>query len=187
MAEIYEKLRAVQLELNAPKTHYNSFGDYYYRSAEDIEAAVKPLLDKYGLTLALSDDVLEIGGRFYVKATAYLFTENEEFHICGLAREVEEKKKSDPAQITGMASSYARKYALGGMFLVDDQADVDAEERKLTPVDNAKQKLWAAIKAYAAKHECDPKAVLEGVQKRPDYAETVEFMEQVTTEFETAE
>ena len=132
---IYEKLSAVQQELKAPKDKYNSFGEYKYRSAEGILEAVKPVLKKYGATITLSDEIVEVGGRIYVKATA-LFLEFENktndtvkyIAVSAFAREPEEKKKMDSAQITGTASSYARKYALNGLLLIDDTKDADTDE-----------------------------------------------------------
>lgn len=129
---IYEKLIALQGELKAPKGNYNSFGKYKYRSCEDILEAVKPLLKKYGLALILTDDVLECGGRIYIKATASL-TDTEGGTRIGntaFARESAEKKGMDDSQVTGTASSYARKYALNGLFLIDDTKDADTDEYK---------------------------------------------------------
>lgn len=114
----FTELARIQRELNAPKTLYNKFGDYYYRSAETILEAVKPLLN--GCLLYLDDDIVEVGGRVYVKATA-TFTEPSGI-ICthAFAREQDSRKGMDEAQITGSASSYARKYALNALFLIDD-------------------------------------------------------------------
>ena len=129
---IYEKLIALQGELKAPKGNYNSFGKYKYRSCEDILEAVKPLLKKYGLALILTDDVTECGGRIYIKATATL-TDTEGGTRIGntaFARESAEKKGMDDSQVTGTASSYARKYALNGLFLIDDTKDADTDEYK---------------------------------------------------------
>ena len=122
---IHEKLIAVQRELNAPKTQHNSFGNYDYRSCEDILKAVKPLLVKQELLLTLSDTMVEVGGRIYVKATATVETGEEEISVTAFAREEEEKKGMDASQITGAASSYARKYALNGLFCIDDTKDSD--------------------------------------------------------------
>lgn len=129
---IYDKLIAVQKALNAPKTQHNSFGNYDYRSCEDILKAVKPLLSENGLCLVLSDSIVEIGGRVYVKASATLTCakdigdrQYEQMTICGYAREEDEKKGMDASQITGAASSYARKYALNGLFCIDDTKDSD--------------------------------------------------------------
>jgi hypothetical protein len=130
---IYEKLMKVQQELKAPKGQYNSFGKYKYRSCEDILEAVKPLLEKNKLTLTLTDTIVPASEtRFYVKATARLIDiESEEISTIentAFAREDAEKKGMDGSQITGTASSYARKYALNGLFLIDDTKDADTDE-----------------------------------------------------------
>ena len=126
---IYEKLAVIQQTLKAPKAQFNSFGKYYYRSCEDIVEAVKPLCKEINATLILGDEVKEVGGRVYVMAEALLVnTEKPEESIrCyGYAREAETKAGMDAAQITGAASSYARKYALNGLFCIDDTKDADA-------------------------------------------------------------
>ena len=123
-----EVLKNIQQELKAPKGQYNNFGKYKYRSAEDILEAVKPLLGKYGAQLTLTDDIIEVGGRIYVKATARLTDGKEEAATTAFAREPAEKKGMDESQITGTASSYARKYALNGLFLIDDTKDADTDE-----------------------------------------------------------
>jgi hypothetical protein len=125
---IAQKLMGIQANLKAPKGQTNKFGGYKYRSAEDIVEAVKPLLEKFGATLMLSDEVVEVGSRVYVKATAKLGdTETEDFiETTAFAREAEVKKGMDDAQITGSASSYARKYALNGLLCIDDTKDPDA-------------------------------------------------------------
>lgn len=121
-----EELNSIQCELNAPKGQYNSFGKYKYRSCEDILASVKPLLKKYGCTLTLSDDVLPVGSRIYIKATATLTNgKGESVTTTAFAREEETKKGMDGSQVTGASSSYARKYALNGLFAIDDTADAD--------------------------------------------------------------
>lgn len=118
----------VQAQLNAPKGQFNSFGKYAYRSCEDILEAVKPLLAKNGLTLNLSDEIVAIGSRIYVKATATVRGENDSVSATAYAREPEQKKGMDDSQITGTASSYARKYALNGLFCIDDAKDADTDE-----------------------------------------------------------
>lgn len=121
-----KELIAIQNELKAPKDLHNKFGNYNYRSAESILEALKPLLQKYDCLLTVSDTMIEIGGRVYVKATATIIV-GEAIHFCtAYAREEETKKGMDAAQITGSASSYARKYALNGLFLIDDTKDADA-------------------------------------------------------------
>lgn len=128
---IYEKLNKIQTELKAPKGQYNSFGKYKYRSCEDILEAVKPYLNETKTVLTITDEVLFIGNRFYIKAVAILTDcENENAYISNsaLAREDETKKGMDGSQITGASSSYARKYALNGLFCIDDTKDADADE-----------------------------------------------------------
>ena len=134
-----DKLLAIQSELKAPKNLYNKFGGYNYRNAEGILEAVKPLLKKYGATLVISDEIVEVGGRIYVKAIATLSDVDgtsdsmtnilaPRFAAEAYAREPETKKGMDDSQITGSTSSYARKYALNGLFLLDDNKDADTEE-----------------------------------------------------------
>lgn len=127
---IYEKLLNIQTELKAPKGQFNSYGGYKYRSCEDILEAVKPLLKKYNCTLTIFDEIVYIGERYYIKATACLFDEENKENISNIAyaREEENKKGMDGSQITGTASSYARKYALNGLFLIDDTKDADTDE-----------------------------------------------------------
>ena len=123
------ELLKIQAELHAPKDKSNSFGGYKYRSCEGILEAVKPLLKANGCTLTLSDDVVNIGERYYIMATAVLRnSEGVEARAVALAREEETKKGMDAAQITGAASSYARKYALNGLFAIDDTKDPDTDE-----------------------------------------------------------
>lgn len=132
---IYEKLNKIQTELKAPKGQYNSFGKYKYRSCEDILEAIKPFLTETKTVLTINDEIVFIGNRFYVKATAVLTDcENENSFICNtaFAREDDSKKGMDGSQITGASSSYARKYALNGLFAIDDTKDADTDE-------NAKQ------------------------------------------------
>lgn len=125
-----EKLIAVQTNLKAPKGQYNSFGKYKYRSAEDILNAVKPLNAEQGLLLTLSDEPLLIGDWHYIKATATITDGETEKSYTAYARESFTKKGMDDSQITGTASSYARKYALNGLYLIDDTKDADTDEYK---------------------------------------------------------
>ena len=119
-------LSEIQTELKAPKGQRNNFGNYNYRSAEDILEAVKPILKKHTCALIISDDVVSIEGRVYVKSEAILISENVRIaYAVGFAREAESKKGMDEAQITGSASSYARKYALNGLLCIDDTKDSD--------------------------------------------------------------
>ena len=126
MSNIVEKLSAIQVELKAPKGQYNSFGKYNYRSCEDILEGVKPLLDKYRVALTLNDEIVLIGDRYYVKATATLHDGEQVLSSTAYARESEDKKGMDSSQLTGATSSYARKYALNGLFSIDDTKDADA-------------------------------------------------------------
>lgn len=143
-------LSTIQKELKAPKSQYNSFGKYNYRNCEDILEALKPICNKYNSAVTLSDDVVMIGDRFYVKATATLivYGENDEIDTVftqAYAREEAEKKGMDGSQVTGASSSYARKYALNGLFGIDDTKDSDttnageAQKGSFTP-QNAKAK-----------------------------------------------
>lgn len=121
-----KELIAIQSELKAPKSQFNRFGGYKYRKAEDILEAVKPLLNKQKCTLTLTDDIVMVGNRIYVKATATIKNEKGECETTtGWAREEETKKGMDGSQITGASSSYARKNALNGLFAIDDNADSD--------------------------------------------------------------
>lgn len=127
---IFAALMAVQADLKAPKNQHNSFGKYDYRSAEDIIEAVKPLLKENGLFLNMSDDIVLIGDRYYVKATVKVVdvVTGESVQTSALAREAAQKKGMDESQVTGTASSYARKYALNGLFAIDDNRDADTDE-----------------------------------------------------------
>lgn len=125
-ATFIEKVVSVQRDLKAPKSQYNKFGKYRYRSAEDILNSVKPLLASVNLVLTLEDEVCLIGARYYIKATAILTDGTHKIIKSAYAREDEDKKGMDGSQITGTASSYARKYALNGMFCIDDTKDADA-------------------------------------------------------------
>lgn len=144
MKEINIKLMNIQQELKSPKGQYNSFGKYAYRSCEDILEAVKPLLKKEKVVLTISDELQYIGNRYYIKATATLIDTESEATISNsaYAREEETKKGMDGSQITGASSSYARKYALNGLFGIDDNKDSDTtniqskeekEDKKASP------------------------------------------------------
>ncbi len=128
---IYTKLANVQVELKAPKGNYNSFGKYHYRSAESILEAVKPCLVKQGLVQIISDEVEQRGDRYYIKAQVKLVNidnPEEVIEVSAYARESLDKKGMDDSQITGTASSYARKYALNGLYAIDDTKDADTDE-----------------------------------------------------------
>jgi len=135
--KIYEKLAFIQKELKAPKNQYNAFGKYKYRNAEDILEAVKPLLD--GLVLTISDDIISIGDRFYIKATATITDGENAISTTAFAREEDTKKGMDASQISGASSSYARKYALNGLFLIDDTKDSDSLNDNIPKIENIQQ------------------------------------------------
>ena len=121
-------LTQIQNELKAPKTQWNDFGHYSYRNAEDIESAVKPLLEKYGVQLTFDEDYRQVGNRVYCVETAHYKDSEQEIIVHGWARESESKKGMDDSQISGSASSYATKYALGKLFLIDDTKDADSQK-----------------------------------------------------------
>jgi hypothetical protein len=125
--KIYKQLRELQAELKAPKNQRNNFGKYNYRSAEDILEALKPLAAKHGLTFMITDLIEWVGERYYVRAEVEVWNdEGESLRSAAYAREEENKKGMDGSQVTGAASSYARKYALNGLLLIDDTKDADA-------------------------------------------------------------
>lgn len=125
MGTLAKSLIEVQSKLKAPKGQYNSFGKYHYRSAEDVLEAVKPLLAEQGLLLTINDEIVTLGDRYYVKATATITNGEDEISCVAYAREEESKKGYDGSQVTGASSSYARKYALNGLFCIDDAKDSD--------------------------------------------------------------
>lgn len=173
MSDLTKSLINVQNELKAPKGQYNSFGKYKYRSAEDILESVKPLNVKYGLLLTLEDEPLLIGDWHYIKAKATIKNEEESFSVTAYARESATKKGMDDSQITGTASSYARKYALNGLYLIDDTKDADTDEYQSQ---NNKQPSKASdkqldlvnnlLKSTAKKYEMEQQKLYEGIKKR---------------------
>ena len=151
-------LTSIQRELKAPKNRKNSFGGYNYRSLEDILEAVKPLLAKYGATLRIWDEVECHGSRVYVVANAILTTDDGEYSAKGYAREAESKKGMDDSQTTGTASSYARKYALNGLFLIDDTKDADTDEyqnEQEARLQKLKKTPIGEARAIAVKMRCE--------------------------------
>lgn len=125
-------LQQIQQKLKAPKNQRNSFGGYNYRSCEDILEALKPVLAEFNAAVLLSDEIVQMGTRWYIKATATLKTETESISVTAYAREAETRKGMDDSQITGSASSYARKYALNGLFGIDDTKDADTMDNRQT-------------------------------------------------------
>lgn len=165
-----KELIRIQNELKAPKGQYNSFGKYSYRSCEDILEAVKPLLSSYDCILTLSDEITLVGERYYVKATAILMNgASEKVEVTAYAREEEDKKGMDGSQITGAASSYARKYALNGLFCIDDNKDSDATKTE------AKSKKSAPVKAEATHTNADLELAVQEMKE----AKTVEDLQGV--------
>lgn len=132
MDSFFKRVLAIQAELKAPKNQYNAFGRYNYRSCEDILEAAKPLCQKYSVVLNISDKIINLNERYYVEATVTLFDMESNAMLCSTAsaREALTKKGMDDSQITGTASSYARKYALNGLFNIDDTKDADTNEYK---------------------------------------------------------
>jgi len=146
-----KELLEIQKELKAPKNQRNKFGNYNYRSCEDILEAVKPLANKLGCSVLLSDHIIMVGDRIYVEATATLLGESQSISAKASAREPLSQKGMNEAQITGSASSYARKYALDGLFAIDDTKDADTNEYKQQTdnvSDNSKT-ISAIIKRYS--------------------------------------
>jgi len=140
---VYEILNKIQVELKAPKSQFNAFGKYHYRSCEDILEAVKPLLS--GAVLTIADEIVLIGNRYYVKATATLSNDGQSITNSAYAREEEIRKGMDSSQITGATSSYARKYCLNGLLLIDDTKDADSTNKH------------DKVEPEAIKHEIKPK------------------------------
>lgn len=138
-------LQQIQSELKAPKGQFNSFGGYKYRSCEDILEALKPVLAKYQAAVILSDEIIQLGERWYVKATATLKTKDGDLSVSAFAREPLAKKGMDESQITGAASSYARKYALNGLFGIDDTKDADTMDNREQATKQSKPTKKAAF------------------------------------------
>ena len=173
---LHDKLLNVQQKLKAPKNQVNQFGKYKYRSCEDILEAVKKLLGEEGLVLTISDEPIVLGDRFYVKATATVSDGTTSISTTALAREPETKKGMDDSQITGTASSYARKYALNGLFCIDDTKDADTKDNSQyqpkKEVINAIHKI-ADIESLNAYYKSLPKEfktpdIIDECKKRKD-------------------
>lgn len=168
---LYEKLLKIQSQLKAPKNQFNKFGNYNYRSCEDIVEAVKPLLKENKLILTISDSIEHIGERFYIKSTASIvdIEDGKTIATTAYAREEENKKGMDSSQITGSASSYARKYALNGLFCIDDTKDSDSTndhgktEKSIS--DAQVKRLFAIAKSKNITPEVIKKTVLSEFKK----------------------
>lgn len=180
-----ERLIAVQSQLKVPKNQYNDYGGFKYRSCEDILEAVKPLLQKEGLYVTIADDIVVIGERFYVKATATLSDGENSISNHAFAREDAAKKGMDGSQVTGTASSYARKYALNGLLAIDDTKDADALNYG-TPIkaaDNTKAADNSKAKAIAEVRNAADIPSLNAVYKRHEKAlgKDTDFLNECTT------
>jgi len=169
----HQKLMLIQSRLKAPKNQYNSFGKYNYRSCEDILEGLKPLLVEHDAVVLLTDEIVLIGDRYYVKAIATFADAANSITTTAYAREDETKKGMDLAQVTGSVSSYARKYALNGLFCIDDTKDSDStntygkenkQEQKQEPKDN----VLDLVKKYASKAEMSNKDIGELIKSRYD-------------------
>lgn len=163
-----KELVAIQSALKAPKGQKNTFGNYKYRSCEDILEAVKPLLAEHKCTLIIQDDLVLIGDRYYVKATALLTnSEGHEVEVSAFAREAENKKGMDSAQVTGATSSYARKYSLNGLLLIDDNKDADTDEFTKKTQSKGPANGNTTPKPQAQSKASTPKAPAPKVNTRP--------------------
>ena len=161
-----KELSQIQAKLNAPKSQYNSFGKYSYRNAEDILAAVKPFEEELNVDLTLSDDIVVVGDRIYVKATATLTNDKGEMRqTTAFAREPQTKKGMDDSQVTGASSSYARKYALNGLFAIDDTKDADSmDNRNTTQSSNDfNHQFNEAAQRYQQKHSVTSDAMYKAI------------------------
>lgn len=194
--ELHLRLTEAQNRLVVPKDNYNSFGGFKYRSAEDIMKAVKPILSTLGLTLVLSDQLVAIGDHEYVESTATLWYEAVSTSATAYARHPNDKKGMDDAQLSGLTSSYARKYALCALFLIDDGVDNDhamkgdgdkykkpVARKPKPPRKSVKALAWENMKKYAQAHGLDPKELADEVKSRQDFADNEAYWTAVSVEF----
>lgn len=162
---INEKLSEIQRAIRAPKSLWNKFGSYTYRSAEGIIESMKPYLTEQKVALTLSDEIVEIGGRVYVKATATMVDiesgKDNSIEVSAYAREPDDRKGMDASQITGATSSYARKYALNGLLLLDDAKDPDTDESKIEG-DGRHEKRLSELRAYLKKNGISEELLIKG-------------------------
>ena len=174
---LLQKLIEIQAEWKAPKSQFNKFGGYNYRNCEDILEAVKPLCAKHEIVPLLSDEIVMIGDRFYIKATAKVTDGKDEIATTAFARESKDKKGMDESQITGSASSYARKYALNGLFCIDDTKDADfmdnSQSNKQQPKPQQQPPKETHVKGY------DEFVALQKTKKVPP----AEITKYIATEF----
>lgn len=188
MSKVYKSLEMAQQKLRAPKGQHNSFGNYNYRSAEDILAAAKPVMSEFGLCLTLTDDIRLVGERYYVAATATATDSEsgESVSVTAWAREQSAKKGMDEAQITGSASSYARKYALSGLLAIDDTKDPDAtnDHGRVDPLYSAKVRLTKAIREWSNATGNSADAAFDAIKGSDEYEETPAFFNNAAEQFE---
>ena len=187
---IYEKLNYIQVNLKAPKGQYSEFGDYWYRSLENITDALKPFLKATGTILLMSDEIVLVNERYYVKATATIMDSENSLSVTALARETFTKKKMDDSQITGAASSYARKYALNGLFAIDDTKDADATNKHETEKKNIKQPQKANVYKKPERKVTDEQAkeklaeIVQKFKKQFNYTENKEAITAISKALE---
>jgi len=177
MASVKETLTKIQVELKAPKSQYNSFGKYNYRSCEDILEGVKPLLLKYGCTLVLSNDIITIGDRYYIKSIAKFWYGDEAIEVTAYAREDQTKKGMDVAQVTGAAISYCNKYCLNNLFLIDDTKDVDSQDNTKQSSGNSNKQTITGPGAFIIRFGKKYKGKCIADVPRADLEATVEWLE----------
>lgn len=184
-----DKLLSIQAKIKVPKNQFNKFGKYYFRNLEDILEAVKPYLVEHKLTLLLDDEIVNVGNHNYIKATATLSDCKESISAYTYAREAEQQTGMQDAQLTGSTSSYARKYALNGLFAIDDTKDADSQDNtpkaakkpvqaKQDPLAVAKNNLQKALKSFGHDNEVKMKVAIEKVLKKPT-VDTVEEANEV--------
>lgn len=185
---LIEKLSLIQVELKAPKNQYNSFGKYKYRNCEDILESAKPICNKNRTTLTIHDDIVVKGERYYVEATATLYDwdSKDEITVSALAREEDSKKGMDASQVTGATSSYARKYALNGLFNIDDTKDTDSEEHQ-TQKKASEQQPEQAPQQNVPKVTAKQVELIKGLYKETEIANmltrlNVSSLEEITIE-----
>lgn len=200
---LIEKLVKAQTEIKAPKNQWNAFGKYKYRNAEDIQESAKPILADLGLALTLSDTVVQVGERYYVQSTASVSDGIGELRVTAFAREDENRKGMTESQVTGCASSYARKYALGGLFLLDDTKDDDSEQQtaqatpkpavqkptttpqqeKLEALLRIEKQFAKTLQRWCELNGSDFKRMGAGVKSRPDFERSISYYTKLIKEF----
>jgi hypothetical protein len=173
-----QALIEIQSKLNAPKNQYNEFGKYRYRSCEDILQAAKPLLKENNAQLIISSDVVEIGGCLFLKETATIKADGETESATGFAKHPQTKKGMDDSQITGAASSYARKYALNGLFCIDDAKDADTQPPPIQKTQTSKQSTLPPLSTQLGQQGYNPNMILSKLSKQyPDQTKGIKSVD----------